>query len=95
MVCADLCVLTGVCVQWERFLDMSPQEIGELIRYPKMGKNIHRLIHQFPKLELSAHVQPITRNVLKVELIITPDFQVCEMGWVFCCTSDTALCCVV
>ena len=59
---------------------MSPQEIGELIRYPKMGKNIHRLIHQFPKLELSAHVQPITRNVLKVELIITPDFQV--RGWV-------------
>ena len=62
-------------IQWERFLDMSPQEIGELIRYPKMGKNIHKLIHQFPKLDLSAHVQPITRNVLKVELIITPDFQ--------------------
>ena len=62
-------------IQWERFLDMSPQEIGELIRYPKMGKNIHKLIHQFPKLELSAHVQPITRNVLKVELVITPDFQ--------------------
>ena len=62
-------------IQWERFLDMSPQEIGELIRYPKMGKNIHKLIHQFPKLEMQAHVQPITRNTLKVELIITPDFQ--------------------
>mmetsp|Transcript_62196 Transcript_62196/g.148187 ORF Transcript_62196/g.148187 Transcript_62196/m.148187 type:complete len:2144 (+) Transcript_62196:214-6645(+) len=62
-------------VQWERFLDMSPQEIGELIRFPKMGKTIHKLIHQFPKLELAAHVQPITRNVLKLELTITPDFQ--------------------
>mmetsp|Transcript_28044 Transcript_28044/g.66662 ORF Transcript_28044/g.66662 Transcript_28044/m.66662 type:complete len:2150 (+) Transcript_28044:160-6609(+) len=62
-------------IQWERFFDMSPQEIGELIRYPKMGKTIHRLIHQFPKLELAAHVQPVTRNVLKVELTITPDFQ--------------------
>ncbi|EKX54104.1 hypothetical protein GUITHDRAFT_160810 [Guillardia theta CCMP2712] len=62
-------------IQWERFLDMSPQEIGELIRFPKMGKTIHKLIHQFPKLDLSAHVQPITRNVMKVELIITPDFQ--------------------
>ena len=34
------------------------------------------LIHQFPRLELSAHVQPITRSVLKVDLTITPDFQV-------------------
>lgn len=62
-------------LNWERFFDMSPQEIGELIRFPKMGKTIHKLVHQFPKLELSAHVQPITRNVLKVELTITPDFQ--------------------
>eukprot|EP00281_Chroomonas_sp_CCMP1168_P020883 CAMPEP_0206228716 /NCGR_PEP_ID=MMETSP0047_2-20121206/9314_1 /ASSEMBLY_ACC=CAM_ASM_000192 /TAXON_ID=195065 /ORGANISM="Chroomonas mesostigmatica_cf, Strain CCMP1168" /LENGTH=2146 /DNA_ID=CAMNT_0053651971 /DNA_START=50 /DNA_END=6487 /DNA_ORIENTATION=+ len=62
-------------LNWERFFDMSPQEIGELIRHPKAGKAIHRYVHQFPKLELSAHVQPITRNVLKVELTITPDFQ--------------------
>mmetsp|Transcript_34715 Transcript_34715/g.87733 ORF Transcript_34715/g.87733 Transcript_34715/m.87733 type:complete len:2149 (+) Transcript_34715:158-6604(+) len=62
-------------LSWERFFDMSPQEIGELIRFPKMGKTVHKLIHQFPKLELAASVQPITRNVLKVELTITPDFQ--------------------
>lgn len=60
---------------WERYYDLSSQEIGELIRYPKMGKSIHRYIHQFPKLELAAHVQPITRSVLKVDLTITPDFQ--------------------
>ncbi|KAF5195416.1 Activating signal cointegrator 1 complex subunit [Thalictrum thalictroides] len=29
----------------------------------------------FPKLLLAAHVQPITRTVLKVELTITPDFK--------------------
>jgi len=60
---------------WERFYDLQPQEIGELIRFPKMGKAIHRFVHQFPRLELSAHVQPITRTVLRVELTITPDFQ--------------------
>ncbi|KAJ7515579.1 hypothetical protein O6H91_22G019200 [Diphasiastrum complanatum] len=60
---------------WERYYDLSPQEIGELIRFPKMGKTIHKFIHQFPKLELAAHVQPITRSVLKVDLTITPDFQ--------------------
>ncbi|KAJ3695012.1 hypothetical protein LUZ60_000389 [Juncus effusus] len=60
---------------WDRYYDLSAQEIGELIRYQKMGKTIHKLIHQIPKVNLSAHVQPITRSVLGFELIITPDFQ--------------------
>ncbi|XP_077224585.1 DExH-box ATP-dependent RNA helicase DExH12-like [Tasmannia lanceolata] len=60
---------------WERYYDLSSQEIGELIRFPKMGRTLHKFIHQFPKLNLAAHVQPITRTVLKVELTITPDFQ--------------------
>lgn len=60
---------------WERYYDLSSQEIGELLRYPKMGRTLHKYIHEFPKLNLVAHVQPITRSVLKVELTITPDFQ--------------------
>lgn len=60
---------------WERYYDLTSQEIGELIRFPKMGKAIHRFVHQFPRLELAATVQPITRSVLKVDLTITPDFQ--------------------
>ncbi|XP_014676711.1 PREDICTED: U5 small nuclear ribonucleoprotein 200 kDa helicase-like [Priapulus caudatus] len=60
---------------FERFYDLGPNEIGELIRVPKMGKTIHKFVHQFPKLELAAHIQPITRSTLRVELTITPDFQ--------------------
>ncbi len=60
---------------WERYYDLSSQGIGELIRIPKMGRVLHKFIHQFPKLNLAAHVQPITRTVLRVELTITPDFQ--------------------
>ncbi|KAJ4827132.1 DExH-box ATP-dependent RNA helicase DExH12 [Turnera subulata] len=60
---------------WERYYDLTSQQIGELIRFPKMGKTLHKYIHQFPKLNLAAHVQPITRTVLRVELTITPDFQ--------------------
>lgn len=60
---------------WERLYDLGPNEIGELIRMPKLGKTIHKYIHQFPKLELSTHIQPITRSTLRVELTITPDFQ--------------------
>ena len=40
-----------------------------------MGKLLHRLIHSFPKLELAAFVQPLSRSCLVVELTITPDFQ--------------------
>ncbi|XP_015119554.1 putative U5 small nuclear ribonucleoprotein 200 kDa helicase [Diachasma alloeum] len=60
---------------WERLYDLGPNEIGELIRMPKLGKTIHKYIHQFPKLDLSTHIQPITRSTLRVELTITPDFQ--------------------
>ncbi|KAJ0087179.1 hypothetical protein Patl1_09317 [Pistacia atlantica] len=60
---------------WERYYDLSAAELGELIRYSKMGRTLHRFVHQFPKLNLAAHVQPITRTVLRVELTITPDFQ--------------------
>lgn len=60
---------------WERLYDLEPNEIGELIRVPKLGKTIHKFVHQFPKLELATHIQPITRATLRVELTITPDFQ--------------------
>lgn len=46
---------------WERLYDLDHNEIAELIRMPKMGKTIHKFIHQFPKLELSTHIQPVTR----------------------------------
>lgn len=50
-----------------------------LLNSPCFPLHPARLIHQFPRLELSAHVQPITRSVLKVDLTITPDFQVGAM----------------
>lgn len=60
---------------WERMYDLGPNELGELIRTPKMGKPLHKFVHQFPKLELTTHILPVTRSNLKVELTITPDFQ--------------------
>ncbi|RKO87988.1 Sec63 Brl domain-containing protein, partial [Blyttiomyces helicus] len=60
---------------WDRYADLSAQELGELAGMPKAGKLIHKTVHQFPRLELQAHVQPITRSMLRIELTITPDFQ--------------------
>ncbi|KAI9311054.1 Sec63 Brl domain-containing protein [Dichotomocladium elegans] len=60
---------------WDRYYDLNPQELGELVGQPKVGKMLHKFVHQFPKLELQAHVQPVTRSLLRMELTITPDFQ--------------------
>lgn len=60
---------------WNRLHDLEPNEIGELIGIPKAGRLVHRLVHQFPKLELQAFFQPLTRSLLHVTLTITPDFQ--------------------
>jgi pre-mRNA-splicing helicase BRR2 len=62
-------------IPWERYYDLKPADLGELVKLPKMGKPLHAFVHKFPRLELSAHVQPVTRSLLKVELTITPDFE--------------------
>ncbi|KII64997.1 U5 small nuclear ribonucleoprotein helicase [Thelohanellus kitauei] len=60
---------------WERFFDLEPHEVGEVIHAPKMGKVLHKFIHHIPKLELSAHAHPITRSLLRIELSLIPDFK--------------------
>lgn len=60
---------------WDRLFDLKPHEIGEFLRVPKLGKPMYVAVHQLPRLELSGQVQPITREVLRVQLNIQPDFQ--------------------
>ncbi|KAF7323081.1 hypothetical protein HMN09_00088200 [Mycena chlorophos] len=60
---------------WYRYFDLTPPEIGELIGIPNAGRLVYRLIHNFPKLQLQAQVQPITRSLLRIDLSITPEFE--------------------
>ncbi|KAF8056607.1 DNA polymerase theta/eta [Lyophyllum atratum] len=60
---------------WYRYFDLSPPEIGELLGIPNAGRLVHRLVHSFPKLQLQAQVQPITRSLLRIDLSIVPDFR--------------------
>ncbi|CAF0999985.1 unnamed protein product [Rotaria sordida] len=62
-------------ISWDRFYDLDANEIGEFLREPKIGQTVYKHIHYIPKLELTVHILPITRSMLKVELTITPDFQ--------------------
>ncbi|KAI0302834.1 Sec63-domain-containing protein [Multifurca ochricompacta] len=60
---------------WYRYFDLTPPEVGELLGIPNAGRLVHRLVHNFPKLQLQAQVQPITRTLLRIDLSIVPDFR--------------------
>ncbi|XP_042499431.1 DExH-box ATP-dependent RNA helicase DExH14 isoform X2 [Macadamia integrifolia] len=58
----------------DRLMEMEEKEIGALVRYAPAGKLVKQYLGYFPWLNLSANISPITRTVLKVDLLITPDF---------------------
>ncbi|KAK2570728.1 Activating signal cointegrator 1 complex subunit 3 [Acropora cervicornis] len=58
-----------------RLRDMTADEIGHMIKHPRMGATVKRCVEQFPAISLASSIQPITRTVLRVRLTIKPDFQ--------------------
>ncbi|EON62048.1 hypothetical protein W97_01267 [Coniosporium apollinis CBS 100218] len=62
-------------VPWSSYFDLDPPRMGELLGIPKAGKTVCALVQKFPRLELQAQVQPMTRSMLRVELTITPNFE--------------------
>lgn len=57
--------------KWIDFYEFSAQKLGELVKFPKMGKVILSYVHKFPRLDISAFVQPITRSTVRIELEIS------------------------
>ena len=59
----------------ERLWDMSPSEIGSMLRLnTDVGRKVKACVEALPHLGLEATVQPITRSVLRVAVTLTPDF---------------------
>ncbi|KAI5331061.1 hypothetical protein L3X38_021187 [Prunus dulcis] len=58
----------------DHLYEMHEKDIGALIRYAPGGRLVKQYLGYFPWIQLSATVSPITRTVLKVDLVITPDF---------------------
>ena len=60
---------------WERFFDLTVDQIGDILKIKKNNsQGIFRLLETFPKLEISANIQPLSRNCLFVEVVIQPKF---------------------
>lgn len=59
----------------DRLFDLDAHEIGQGIDYPSLGTKVYKLVHRFPRVDVSASVQPITRSLLRVDLQIGAGFS--------------------
>src|SRR3569833_472658 len=62
-------------VPWSSYFDLDPPRMGELLGMPKAGRTVCGLVAKFPRVEIQAQVQPLTRSMIRVELTITPNFE--------------------
>ena len=46
-----------------------------MINHQKMGSRIKSFVKQFPSVSIGSNIQPITRTVLRVRLMIAADFM--------------------
>ncbi|KAF3912422.1 hypothetical protein ABW20_dc0100492 [Dactylellina cionopaga] len=67
--------LEKVDIPWNRMFDMEVPELGELVGNSRNGRVVHELLRKFPRVDVQAQVQPVTRSLLRVEMTITPEFE--------------------
>lgn len=59
----------------DKLKEMRKDEIGHMVHHVNVGLTVKQCVHQIPSVTMEASIQPITRTVLRVRLIITPDFR--------------------
>lgn len=59
----------------EKLVDLTDSEIGAMINHPRLGATVAKAVSHFPKLGLEVTIQPVTRTVLRVQLVITALFE--------------------
>lgn len=77
-------------VSWSSYFDLDPPRMGELLGMPKAGRPVCGFVAKFPRVDVQAQIQPMTRSMLRVELSITPNFEwddslhgAAESFWIF------------
>lgn len=59
----------------DKLKEMRKDEIGHMLHHVNIGLTVKQCVHQIPSITMEASIQPITRTVLRVRLIVTPDFR--------------------
>jgi antiviral helicase SLH1 len=58
----------------ETMKEMEPAEIGGLVNNQNAGRNIAKILSNFPTVHVEAEIAPLNRDVLRIKLYIYPDF---------------------
>ncbi|XP_039972901.1 activating signal cointegrator 1 complex subunit 3 [Xiphias gladius] len=59
----------------DKLKEMRKDEIGHMLHHVNVGLAVKQCVHQIPSITMEASIQPITRTVLRVRLLVTPDFR--------------------
>ncbi|XP_026040959.1 activating signal cointegrator 1 complex subunit 3 isoform X1 [Maylandia zebra] len=59
----------------DKLKEMRKDDIGHMLHHVNIGLTVKQCVHQIPSISMEATIQPITRTVLRVRLIVTPDFR--------------------
>ncbi|KAM0484378.1 hypothetical protein ACHAPX_001801 [Trichoderma viride] len=54
--------------------EMDPAELGSLVHNQSAGKNIAKILNNFPMVHVEAEIAPLNRDVLRIKLYVIPDF---------------------
>jgi antiviral helicase SLH1 len=81
----------------ESMRDMETAELGQLVHNHKMGKTLAKLLDNFPTLSVEAEIAPLNRDVLRVRLMLYPEFTwndrhhgASESYWIWVENSETS-----
>ncbi|GMM30843.1 putative RNA helicase [Martiniozyma asiatica (nom. inval.)] len=58
----------------ESLREMDASELGDLVHNAGMGKKLYKMVGRFPYLLLDVECFPITTNVMRIHVVIDPDF---------------------
>ena len=59
----------------EMLLDMDSRELADLVHNQKMGGKLYRIISRFPRIDIDAEIFPITTNVMRIHISLSPNFE--------------------
>lgn len=59
----------------DQLADMGADELGALVRHPKLGTKLLRHLREIPYVDCETEVQPITRSILRVRVKMYPSFE--------------------
>uniref|UniRef100_A0A8C5ESZ6 Activating signal cointegrator 1 complex subunit 3 n=1 Tax=Gouania willdenowi TaxID=441366 RepID=A0A8C5ESZ6_GOUWI len=54
---------------------LEEKKLSHMLHHVNIGLTVKQCVHQIPAITMEANIQPITRTVLRVRLVITPDFR--------------------